>query len=85
MDLDDFLEPEVAVVAAVAAGITAAAVSPPVRNVVRRGLVYGLAGLLMAGDKISAAARDVAHSAQQAASSGSTETAANTTPAASPG
>jgi hypothetical protein len=61
MALDDFLEPEVAV----AVAVTAAVASPPVRKVLRRGVVYGLAGLLMAGDKISAAAREIAQSAQQ--------------------
>jgi hypothetical protein len=38
-----------------------------VRKVLRRGLVYGLAGLLVAGDKIKAATREIAHSAQQTA------------------
>jgi hypothetical protein len=63
MALDDFLEPEVAIVAAV----TAAVASPPVRKVLRRGLVYGLAGLMVAGDKITSAARQVAQSAEQTA------------------
>jgi hypothetical protein len=63
MALDDFMEPEVAV----AVAVTAAVASPPVRRVLRRGVVYGLAGLLMAGEKISAAARGIAHGAQQAA------------------
>lgn len=63
MALDDYLEPEVAI----AVAVTAAVASPPVRKVLRRGLVYGLAGLLMAGDKLSTAAREIAHSAQQTA------------------
>jgi hypothetical protein len=63
MALDDYLEPEVAI----AVAVTAAVASPPVRKVLRRGLVYGLAGLLTAGDKIAAAAREIAHSAQEAA------------------
>ena len=63
MALDDYLEPEVAI----AVAVTAAVASPPVRKVLRRGLVYGLAGLLVAGDKLSAAAREIAHSAQQTA------------------
>ncbi len=63
MALDDFIEPEVAI----AVAVTAAVASPPVRKVVRRGLVYGLAGLMMAGDKIAGAAREIAHSAQQTA------------------
>lgn len=63
MAVDDFLEPEVAI----AVAVTAAIASPPVRKVLRRGLVYGLAGLLTAGDKIAGAARDLAQSAQQTA------------------
>jgi hypothetical protein len=69
MALDDYLEPEVAI----AVAVTAAVASPPVRKVLRRGLVYGLAGLLVAGDKVTAAAREIAKSAQQtAAPAGST-------------
>jgi hypothetical protein len=60
--LKDYLEPEVAV----AVVVTAAIASPPVRKVLRRGLVYGLAGLLSASDKITAAARGVAQTAKQA-------------------
>jgi hypothetical protein len=70
MALDDFLEPEVAV----AVAVTAAVASPPVRKVLRRGLVYGLAGLLVAGDKITGAARQIAQSAQQTAASASNAT-----------
>ena len=61
MDVDDFLEPEVAV----AVAVTAAVASPPVRKVLRRGLVWGLAGLMIAGDRIAGAAREITHSAQQ--------------------
>ncbi len=76
MAVDDFMEPEVAI----AVAVTAAVASPPVRKAVRRGLVYGLAGLLTAGDKIMGAARDLAHSAQQAAASpGSSGTEAQQT------
>lgn len=63
MAMDDFLEPEVAI----AVAVTAAVASPPVRKVLRRGLVYGLAGLLTAGDKIAGAARELAHNVQQSA------------------
>jgi hypothetical protein len=63
MALDDYLEPEVAI----AVAVTAAVASPPVRKVLRRGLVYGLAGLLVAGDKVTSAAREIAKSAQQTA------------------
>lgn len=63
MAMDDFLEPEVAI----AVAVTAAVASPPVRKVLRRGLVCGLAGLLTAGDKIAGAAREIARNAQQQA------------------
>ena len=61
MALDDFVESEVAV--AVAA--TAALASPRVRGLLRGGAIYGLAGLLLAGDTISSFARALARSAQQ--------------------
>ena len=60
MSLDDLLEPEVLI----AVGVTAAVMSPPVRRVLRKGAVYGLAGLLIAGDKIAGAARGVSQGAQ---------------------
>jgi len=63
--LEDYLESEVVV--AVAA--TAAVLSPRVRGVLRRGAVYGLAGVLRAGDAISSAAPTVSQGAQQAAAS----------------
>lgn len=65
MALEDFVDPEVGI--AVAA--TALVASPQARNVVRRGLVYGLAGIFKLGDAASSAARGVADSAQQAAAS----------------
>ena len=65
MALEDYLESEVVV--AVAA--TAAILSPRVRGVLRRGAVYGLAGVLRAGDAISSAAPNVSQGAQQAAAS----------------
>jgi hypothetical protein len=63
MALDDYLEPEVAV----AVAVTAVVASPPVRKAVRRGIVYGLAGLLTLGDKVAAGARSVAQSAKHLA------------------
>lgn len=83
MDLDDFWEPEVAVTAGVAAVVTAAVASPRVRQLMRRGAVYGLAGLMIAGDKIAAAARGVASTAQQAATSARTTAREATAPAGS--
>ncbi len=53
------------VVAAVAA--TAAAMSPRARRVARKGLVYGLAGALKAGDVAVAAARGAARATQPGA------------------
>jgi hypothetical protein len=64
MALQDFLDSEVAV--AVAA--TAALASPPVRGVLRRGAVYGLAGLLTVGEVTSSFARGAVRGAQQTAS-----------------
>lgn len=61
MALDDYLEPEVAV----AVAVTAAVASPSVRKVLRRGLVYGLAGLLVAKDKAVTMAQSVAEGARQ--------------------
>jgi hypothetical protein len=65
MAMDDYMESEVAV--AVAA--TAAVLSPPVRRVLRRGAVYGLAGAIMAGDAVSSFARGAARGVKDAAES----------------
>jgi hypothetical protein len=62
MDPEDFLEPEVAVTAAV----TAAIFSPTVRRWIRRALVYGTAGVLIAGDAVTSFARNVGQGVQQA-------------------
>jgi hypothetical protein len=48
MAVDDFLESEVAV----AAAATAALLSPQVRGVLRKGLVYGTAGVMTVGDAL---------------------------------
>jgi hypothetical protein len=76
MALDDYLDSEVAV--AVAA--TAVALSPRVRRVLRRGAVYGVAGVLKATDVATAAARGVARGA-----SGESDTAATGDGRAEPG
>lgn len=68
MALEDFTDPEVAIVAAVAAAVF----SPKVRGWVRRGAVYGMAGVLVAGDAISSVARGVGQSVQQAGATAST-------------
>jgi hypothetical protein len=59
---DDFVESEVAV----AAAATAALFSPRVRGLLRAGAVYGLAGLLTAGDTISSLARSTVRIARGA-------------------
>lgn len=63
MALEDYLESEVVV--AVAA--TAAVMSPRVRGMLRRGAVYGLAGVLRAGDAVSSVTRNTAPVVQHAA------------------
>ncbi|MDQ2798431.1 MAG: hypothetical protein M3Y13_02165 [Armatimonadota bacterium] len=63
MALEDYMEPEVGV----AVALTAAVASPQVRSVLRRGAVYGLAGLLMAGDAVSSLAQGVKRGVQKAA------------------
>ncbi|MBV9469847.1 MAG: hypothetical protein JOZ57_11445 [Abitibacteriaceae bacterium] len=87
MALEDFMEPEVGI--AIAA--TAALSSPKVREVARRGMVYGLAGAMMAGDFMMSFAQGVARGAKQAAGTADmveeveieeTETPAEDTPAA---
>jgi len=62
MALEDYLEPEVAVTAVV----TAAVFSPKARSWIRRGLVYGTAGILIAGDALTSFARNVGQGVQQA-------------------
>lgn len=62
MALDDFAEPEIAVTAAV----TAAIFSPRARKVIRKGLVYGMAGILVAGDTVASLTKSVGRGIQQA-------------------
>jgi nucleoside phosphorylase len=65
MAIEEYLESEVAV--AVAA--TALALSPRARRVLRRGVVYGLAGALKAGDAIASFSQAAARGAQDATAS----------------
>ncbi|HSH82808.1 MAG TPA: hypothetical protein VLA19_30110 [Herpetosiphonaceae bacterium] len=75
MAVEDFLESEVAV----AVAVTAAVLSPRVRGVLRRGLVYGVAGVLKAGDVLSSTVQSAAAAAaQQAAGATATVGAAAT-------
>jgi hypothetical protein len=78
MAVDDYLEPEVGV--AVAA--TAVIASPRLRGWLRQGLVYGLAGMLIAGDAIAAAARGVGRGAQEVAAEASASPATDESPPA---
>jgi hypothetical protein len=55
--------------AAGVAGGTAAIMSERTRKVFRRGIVYGLAGAISAGDVVASAAKEVAHSAEEVVSS----------------
>lgn len=68
MDPEDFLEPEVGIAAAVVAAIAA----PPVRKVVRRGAVLGLAGIMMAGDAVASFAHGIGEGAQRVAQQSAT-------------
>ncbi len=62
MELDDFLEPEIAVTAVVAAAVF----SPGARKILRRGLVYSTAGVLIASDAITSFTRRITGGAGQA-------------------
>jgi uridine phosphorylase len=51
---------------ALAAAVTAAALSPEARKALRQGAVYGLAGAMKAGDVVVSAAKGAARGAQEA-------------------
>lgn len=55
MPLDNYLEPEVGV----AAVVVGAVASPSLRKAIRRSAVYGLAGVLIAYDKIAETTQSV--------------------------
>lgn len=61
MEPGDFAEPEIAVTAA----ITALICSPRARKVIRKGLVYGMAGILTVGDTFTSFAKSVGQGMQQ--------------------
>ncbi len=65
MAFEDYLEPEIAVTAAV----TAVVFSASGRKFLRRGAVYGLTGILVAGDAIASAARSVGQGVKSASAS----------------
>ncbi len=62
MEFEDYLEPEVAL----AVTATALLASPQVRGVLRRGLVVGMAGVMMAGDTLGSFSRGARRGAAQA-------------------
>ncbi len=65
MDPEDFISPEVGITAAVVAAIF----SPRARKLIRQGAVYGMAGLLVAGDTVTTLARNFGQGVQQAGAS----------------
>jgi hypothetical protein len=79
MAIEDYLEPEIAVTAVV----TAAVFSPKARRWIRKGFVYGTAGILMAGDALTSAARNVGQGVQHVGASAvnATQNAADQTKA----
>jgi hypothetical protein len=78
MAVDDYFETEVGI--AVAA--TAALLSPKARRVLRRGLVYGTAGALAAGEVLASAGRRVGGAASELVTPGEQEAAQEPPPAA---
>ncbi len=77
MAIDEYFESEVVV--AVAA--TAVALSPRARHMLRRGVVYGLAGALTAGDAIASFGRATARGVQDATTAAPAPMDAPTQPA----
>ncbi len=67
MGIDDYLETRTAAAAATAAAV----VSPKARDLLRRGVVYTLAGVLRAGDVTIAAGRGAVRGAKEGAASAS--------------
>jgi len=61
MDFDDFMEPEIAVTAAV----TAVVLSRRGRQILRSGAVYGVAGALVARDAIVSFSRSISQGFRQ--------------------
>jgi hypothetical protein len=65
MEFEDYLEPEVAVTALVAATLF----SKRGRQLLRRGAVYGLAGILAVGDNLTSFSRNLGQNLQAAGTS----------------
>jgi hypothetical protein len=66
MEFEDYLQPEVGI----AAVVTATLFSPRARRFLRKGLVYGTAGVLIAGDAMSSFTRSIGQGAQRAREEG---------------
>jgi hypothetical protein len=66
MGVDDLFEKEVVL----AVGTTAALMSGRARRVIRRGAVYGIAGVISAGETVASAAKRVGRDAERVASNG---------------
>jgi hypothetical protein len=62
MAFEDYLEPEVAI----AAAVTAAIASPKARKTLRQGAVYGLAGLIAVKDALVSFSHNVGQGMQEA-------------------
>jgi hypothetical protein len=73
---ESYVEPEVGV----AVVVTAAAASPSLRKVVRRSLVYGVAGALIAFDKVSAAAQGLVRGIRKGATEATSKAAESAPP-----
>jgi hypothetical protein len=69
---------------AVAVGTTAVALSPKARSFARKGVVYGLAGALKAGDVVSATARGAARGAREGVQGQSSGASAESSSATKP-
>jgi hypothetical protein len=80
MDVDDFKSPEVGI----AAATTALVLSPAARRLLRKGAVYGVAGVLLAGEALLAAGRGATRGYRTAVGSAG-ETADRPSPAQAAG
>jgi hypothetical protein len=68
----------------IVAAVAAVAVSPRVRGIVRQGAVYGVAGVLKAGDVVASAAKGAARGAQAGVSGSNGQVRSTPRPASKP-
>jgi len=80
MPLESYAEPEVAVTAVV----VGAAASPSLRKVIRRSVIYGLAGVLVAYDRTAATVQGVAKGVRKGVKSMAPEGGSATAETAAP-